>query len=172
MLRHVDNSATSCLFPHCTRLQVVWGRITETLSATDSWVNPTVVPERLDKTPRGGGRRQHLSELVNDDQDIHRHRLATGQGDAAIRSLCRNSNIESDHSERDNSKERCLSSTPYVWTRCAECSARVILAASGCFRRPPNMVLLLFQRISQLARERCSGDSAYGIGVMQNDFCL
>jgi hypothetical protein len=161
----------SSLLRYQTRLQVVWETIFETLNATDSWVNPTVVPERLDKTPRGGGRRQHLSELVDDDQDIHRHRLATGQGDAAIRSLCRNSDIESDHSEQDNSSEKCLSTTPFVWIRCAECSAWVILAASGCFRRPPNIVLLLFQRISQLARERCSGDSAYAIGVMQNDFC-
>jgi hypothetical protein len=93
---------------------VVWETIFETLNATDSWVNPTVVPERLDKTPRGGGRRQHLSELVDDDQDIHRHRLATGQGDAAIISLCRNSDIESDHSEQDNSSEKCLSATPFV----------------------------------------------------------
>jgi hypothetical protein len=131
----------------------------------------TVLPESLDETPRGGGRRQHLSEHVNDDQDIHRHRLPTGQGDAAIRSLCRNSNTGCNHSEQDNSSKKCLSSTPFVLTRCAACSAWVILAASGCYRRPPKMVLLLFQPISQLARETCSGDSAYGIGVMQNDFC-
>jgi hypothetical protein len=50
-----------------------------------------VLPKSLDKTPRGGGR-QHLSGLVNHDQDIYRHRILKYQDDAAIVSLCRNSN--------------------------------------------------------------------------------
>ena len=61
------------------KAQVVWEMIIETLSSTDSWDSPAVqspclVPESLDKPPRVGGR-QHPSGLVDDDQDMYRHRL-------------------------------------------------------------------------------------------------
>lgn len=133
-LKQANTSAMSRLLQH-QKARVVGEMNMETPSSTDSWDSPTdhrVLPESLDKPPRGG-RRQHLPRLVNNGKKCtgiaYQHTKMTQRFyHSVVTSI-----LAIHHSGQDKSSAQYLSSTPFVSTRCAECSAWVILAASDVF---------------------------------------
>ena len=130
-----------------------------------------VLPKSLDKTPRGGCR-QHLSGLVNQDQDMSRHRIPTYQDDAVIVSLFRNSNNWLSLPRAGLTQHLKLVIYAFrlypaygVFGVGHSSSIRMFSLAT---KHSP---LCSFNVFPNSSGKTCSGDSAYGIGVMLNDFC-